>query len=296
MSQPCVHSFIHHTHKPGVPSQPDLTTLPAGTMLAGPLWSKPVRLLGAEKHGEVMLLRLDGLGTNMYGLGELDGVNIVEHTYGQPWKAHAYVSILRHECARNLGITGNADPLPHQLESIYHITNIPGPIRFLLADEPGAGKTAVASRIIQELMLQRRVRKVLVVVPAQLKTQWKSEMAKFANISGHIVAGKLPGNPWLSDHQVLITSMDYAKPKHRQEMLGQVEFDLVVVDEAHNLNATPKKATARYKTRRNTIRHIKTHDIFDRHPPPRQDGEFPAAAQAVGACRVLPTRTWRMVR
>jgi len=244
-----------------MPSQPDLPSLPSGTMLAGPLWGKPVRLLAAKSRDGVMFLTLDGMGTKMYDPDQLDGVHIVKHTYGIPWKAHAYVSILRHERARNLGIAGNADPLPHQLESIYHITGIPGPIRFLLADEPGAGKTAVASRIIQELVLQRRVRNVLVVVPAQLKTQWKSELAKFANISSHIVAGKVSGNPWITDDGVLVTSMDFAKSEHHRTMFEQARFDLVVVDEAHNLNATAKKSTARYNLGK-TLSKISKHLIF----------------------------------
>ena len=243
-----------------VSSPLDLTALPPGTMLAGPLWSKPVRLLGAEKRDGIILLHLDGMGTKMYGPGQLDGVSVVEPAYGKPWKAHAYVSILRHERARNLGIAGNADPLPHQLESIYHITGIPGPIRFLLADEPGAGKTAVASRIIQELMLQRRVRNVLVVVPAQLKTQWKSEMARFANIPGHIVEGQVSGNPWISDRPVLITSMDFAK--YRLDTLDQARFDLVVVDEAHNLNATHQEGDGPVPAGRNCWAGISTHMLF----------------------------------
>ena len=252
-------SFIRRAHNYGVPSQPDLPGLPRGTMLAGPLWSKPVRLLSAERRDGVTFLNLDGMGTKMYGPGQLEGISVVEPTYGTPWKAHAYVSILRHERARNLGIAGNADPLPHQLESIYHVAGIPGPIRFLLADEPGAGKTAVASRIIQELMLQRRVRNVLVVVPAQLKTQWKSELVKFASLQSEIVGGQVSGNPWISDQQILITSMDYAK--HRRDMLDQARFDLVVVDEAHNLNATAKKSTIRYKLGE-TLSRISKHMIF----------------------------------
>lgn len=244
-----------------MPNPPDLTGLPPGTMLAGPPWDKPVRLLSAERRDGVTFLHLDGMGTKMYGPGQLDGVSVVEPAYGKPWKAHAYVSILRHERARNLGIAGNADPLPHQLESIYHITGIPGPIRFLLADEPGAGKTAVASRIIQELILQRRIANVLLVVPAQLKTQWKSELSRFASISGHIVEGQVSGNPWITDRDVLITSMDLAKSERHLDMLGQAEFDLVVVDEAHNLNATAKKSTDRYKLGE-TLSNISKHMIF----------------------------------
>ena len=228
---------------------------------AGPPWDKPVRLLSAEMRDGVMFLHLDGMGTKMYGPGQLNGVSVVEPMYGKPWKAHAYVSILRHERARNLGVAGNADPLPHQLESIYHITSIPGPIRFLLADEPGAGKTAVASRIVQELILQRRVTSVLLVVPAQLKTQWESELSRFANISGHIVEGRVSGNPWITDRDVLITSMDLAKSERHRAMLGQAEFDLVVVDEAHNLNATAKKSTARYRLGE-TLSKISKHMIF----------------------------------
>ena len=230
----------------------DLTRLKPNAMIEGPTWNGPALFINmVSNHGPpLLIIQLDG-DTRAISVPDTGhGIRLAETKRGEPWKAFVAVERLRHEYARNLGIPGSADQLPHQLKSIYQVSGEPGRIRYMIADEPGGGKTVVASRIIQELFIQRQVRRVLVVVPALLKYQWQDELKRFVNMDSRVIEGDVRGqaNPWLADDKpVLITSMDYAKQDNQMRMLEQVRFELVVVDEAHNLNATRKNVTTRYR-------------------------------------------------
>ncbi len=227
----------------------DLTKLERDTMIEGPQWKGPATLFAVMPERNLLMIQHDGETKTLTIPSTNHGIRPAEARRGEPWRAFVAVERLRHECARNLGMPGSADQLPHQLQTIYQVSGEPGRIRYMIADEPGGGKTVVASRIIQELFIQGQVRRVLVVVPAMLKYQWQDELKRFVNMESLVIEGDVRGraNPWLSDGPVLITSMDYAKQKTQMDMLKQVEFDLVVVDEAHNLNATGKNVTGRYK-------------------------------------------------
>ena len=208
---------------------------------------------------------------------ELDGIKECNTSPGVPWRVRAAVDILRHKHAQSSGYTDydGMDQLPHQIESIHHIANRPGNIRFLLADEPGAGKTAVASSIMRELQLQGRADRVLVVVPAQLKGQWKSEIMRFAGLSGYIVeSGTVSkSNPWPTDeHDILITSIDYAKRDTNRDSLARMRFDLVIVDEAHHMNSSGKNVSVRYRLGE-TLSEISTHLLFLTATPHRGKAE-----------------------
>ena len=230
----------------------DLTRLVPNAIIEGPQWNGPATFIQmASNRGTAMLtIQLDGATMRIPVANVGHGIRLAEMARGEPWKAFMAVERLRHEYAQNLGIPGSADQLPHQLKTIYQVSGEPGRIRYLIADEPGGGKTVVASRIIQELSIQKQVRRALVVVPAMLKYQWQDELKRFVNMESRIIEGDVRGraNPWLTDDKpVLITSMDYAKQDSQMRMLAQAKFDLVVVDEAHNLNATGKNVTTRYR-------------------------------------------------
>ena len=226
----------------------DLTKLEPNTMIEGPMWDGPAMFISVEQNG-MLTIQLDGQRRTMPVPRTGHGIHMAEAAPGEPWKAYVAVERLRHECARNLGIPGAADQLPHQLKTIYQVSGEPGRIRYMIADEPGGGKTVVASRIIQELAIQQQARRVLIVVPALLRYQWQKELKRFVNMESRVVERDTQGlaNQWVSNDRILITSMDYAKREDQMRMLKQARFDLVVVDEAHNLNATVKKSTARYR-------------------------------------------------
>lgn len=144
------------------------------------------------------------------------------------------------------------DPLPHQLEAVYHYI-LPLPrIRFLLADDAGAGKTIMAGLLLKELKLRGLVARTLIVAPANLAFQWQREMLdrfreRFDIIRGVELRNAYGVNPWQDKPQV-ITSMDWAKREEVLESLGRTTWDLVIVDEAHRMSASdPEHRTERYK-------------------------------------------------
>ncbi|HWT03519.1 MAG TPA: helicase-related protein [Pyrinomonadaceae bacterium] len=143
------------------------------------------------------------------------------------------------------------DPLPHQLSAIYdYLLKLPS-VRFLLADDAGAGKTIMAGLLVRELKLRGLAERILIICPANLSFQWQREMSekfdeKFLVLQGHNIRDQFGVNQWLEQKQV-ITSLDLAKRADILPGLRQVNWDLVIVDEAHRMSWTPpSRKTARY--------------------------------------------------
>ena len=133
------------------------------------------------------------------------------------------------------------DPLPHQLEAVYgHLLKLPS-VRFLLADDAGAGKTIMAGLLIRELKLRGLVERILVVCPANLSFQWQRELKekfdeKFLVLKGSDIRDQFGVNQWIEQRQI-ITSLDLAKRSEILPGLRQVSWDLVIIDEAHRMSA-----------------------------------------------------------
>jgi superfamily II DNA or RNA helicase len=133
------------------------------------------------------------------------------------------------------------DPLPHQIEAVYgHVLKLPR-IRFLIADDPGAGKTIMAGLIIKELKLRNIVKRILVVAPGHLKDQWRRELddrfeEKFIVIDRGLLDAHYAENVWDRESQI-ITSIDFAKREDIIPSISSVHFDLIIVDEAHKMSA-----------------------------------------------------------
>lgn len=105
------------------------------------------------------------------------------------------------------------DPLPHQLEAVYDYLLRSPRIRFLLADDPGAGKTIMAGLLVKELKIRGLVKRVLIVAPANLAFQWQREMKdkfreNFEIIRGDVLRANYGANPWQERNQV-ITSVSW---------------------------------------------------------------------------------------
>lgn len=134
------------------------------------------------------------------------------------------------------------DPLPHQLEAVYeYFLKLPR-IRFLLADDPGAGKTVMAGLLIKELKARGLARRILIVSPANLTFQWQRELAdkfreKFEIIRGATLRANYGQNPW-QEHDQVVTSVSWAAiQEDARESLLRSRWDLVIVDEAHKMSA-----------------------------------------------------------
>jgi len=133
--------------------------------------------------------------------------------------------------------------LPHQIEAVYQ-KMLPQPcLRFLLADDPGAGKTIMAGLLIKELKLREAVDRVLILCPAPLTIQWQDEMQRWFGETFDIIFSAVDqqqlANPWDRCTQV-IASMDYAKQPDVRERVWQQRWDLVIIDEAHKCSARTK--------------------------------------------------------
>ena len=141
--------------------------------------------------------------------------------------------------------------LPHQLEAVYDYLLKLARVRFLLADDAGAGKTIMAGLLIRELKLRGLAERVLIVCPANLTFQWRRELwdkfhESFDVQSGDAIRDQYGLNQWIEKKQV-VTSLDLAKRENILPGLKQVRWDLVIVDEAHRMSwSPPSRKTARY--------------------------------------------------
>ena len=138
--------------------------------------------------------------------------------------------------------TSNVEPLPHQITAVYESMLPRQPLRFVLADDPGAGKTIMAGLYIRELLMRADARRVLIVAPGSLVEQWRDELyekfgLEFRVFTKDLEAASPTGNPY-EDHDFLIVRLDQlSRSEEAQEKLCLAGWDLVVFDEAHKLSA-----------------------------------------------------------
>ncbi|MDP9372659.1 MAG: SNF2-related protein, partial [Chloroflexota bacterium] len=133
------------------------------------------------------------------------------------------------------------DPLPHQIDAVYnHLLRSPR-IRFLLADDPGAGKTIMAGLLLKELQHRGVVDRTLIITPANLTLQWQDELRNRFDEDFTVIRGEqlkaLPGAELWEQHPRAIISVDLAKRAEVRATFEGVHWDLVVVDEAHKMAA-----------------------------------------------------------
>jgi superfamily II DNA or RNA helicase len=153
-------------------------------------------------------------------------------------RRYRYASLYDPLLAMNIS---KVDPLPHQIEAVYGYVLHRPRVRFLIADDPGAGKTIMAGLIIKEMKLRGLVRRILIVAPGHLKDQWQRELKerfdeRFTLIDRPTMRSRFGENAWESEFQV-ITSLDFARQEDVMQALAGVQWDLTVVDEAHKMAA-----------------------------------------------------------
>lgn len=147
--------------------------------------------------------------------------------------------------------------LPHQIEAVY-MKMLPQPrLRFLLADDPGAGKTIMAGLLLKEMKLREAIERILILCPAPLTIQWQDELLRWFGESFEVIFSAVDQqqlvNPWQRATQV-IAPLDYAKQEDVRERIWQQRWVLIIVDEAHKCTAYTKRSSGRgdevEKTRR----------------------------------------------
>jgi len=229
--------------------------LQRGALLEGDYWPEPVRILAVEHLGT--RVRIEAVGVNsshfyqsILSAAELEHVRVVDEAvrdFGGRGEAfflamEAHRIRYAHQFDPLFAVSvAQVDPLPHQIEAVYHYILRNPRIRFLLADDPGAGKTIMTGLLLKELKYRGLVRRTLIVVPGHLKDQWLREMKErfgetFIAVDRNVINATWGRNIWQEQPQV-ITSMDFAKQHDVMATLSEVHWDLVVVDEAHKMAA-----------------------------------------------------------
>ncbi|MBF6276372.1 MULTISPECIES: helicase-related protein [Nocardia] len=138
--------------------------------------------------------------------------------------------------------SSDVDPLPHQIRAVYEELLPRIPLRFLLADDPGAGKTIMAGLYIKELILRSDCERAIVVAPGGLVEQWREELSqKFDlhfQVFGRQMVDDAEGRNVFTQHPYLIVRMDQlSRSDDLMEQLSDVTWDVAVVDEAHRMSA-----------------------------------------------------------
>jgi SNF2 family DNA or RNA helicase len=139
--------------------------------------------------------------------------------------------------------TSNVVPLPHQITAVYESMLPRQPLRFVLADDPGAGKTIMAGLLIRELLMRADAKRILIVSPGALTEQWQDEMREKFGIEFDIFSRdkqeQCASGNYFDEASLLICRLDQlSRSEEFQEKLKLTEWDLVIVDEAHKLSAS----------------------------------------------------------
>ncbi|MEN9226257.1 MAG: helicase-related protein [Thermostichus sp. DRC_bins_24] len=189
-------------------------------------------------------------------------------TGGQPWSFDGDGALLRlvseahrirlaHLFDPLLAVhTSLVEPLPHQITAVYGEMLTRQPLRFLLADDPGAGKTIMAGLLIRELLIRGDLQRCLIVCPGSLAVQWQDELFQkfhlpFEILTNDRIEAARTGNAFAEMPLVIVRLDKLSRNDDLQAKLRQTDWDLVVVDEAHKLSASffggEIKETKRYK-------------------------------------------------
>jgi len=154
--------------------------------------------------------------------------------------------------------TSQVDPLPHQITAVYEAMLPRQPLRFLLADDPGAGKTIMAGLLMRELIVRGDLKRCLVVCPGSLAEQWQDELYRrfqlpFEILTNDKLEAARTGN-WFLENNLVIARLDkLSRNEDVQEKLlvPETHWDMVIVDEAHKMSASffggEIKYTKRYR-------------------------------------------------
>lgn len=237
-----------------------------GQILTGSLFNEPMRVETVEVSGSASwVIGVVGIQSERFRKVTITSDDLTRLTIVDPRSSfdgdgrllrlglQAYALGIAYEFDPYFGLSiSRVDPLPHQLEAVYDYLLKLARVRFLLADDAGAGKTIMSGLLIKELELRGLAERILIVCPANLAFQWQRELkekfdVKFLVLKGQDIRDQFGVNQWMERNRV-ITSLDLAKREDILPGLRQVHWDLVIVDEAHRMSAADAShKSLRYK-------------------------------------------------
>lgn len=248
-----------------------LEELTKGTQVNGILPNSLVTIVDAQWHGAdvVELTYKDASGTLGHELVFRDYEPTLEIvTAGRPWSftadgadfrlvSEAHRIRLAHLFDPLLAVhTSLVEPLPHQIIAVYGEMLTRQPLRFLLADDPGAGKTIMAGLLMRELLIRGDLHRCLVICPGSLAAQWQDELYQkfhlpFEILTNDRIEAARTGNAFAEMPLVIVRLDKLSRDDDLQAKLAQTDWDLVICDEAHKMSASffggEIRETKRYK-------------------------------------------------
>jgi superfamily II DNA or RNA helicase len=229
--------------------------LKPNVIVTGSIFSEPVQVLIVTPMGASVKLIGQGVNTNQVHQLILNAAQIAQLQATpdkEPFDGDSLHFRLGVEALR-LGLAyeydpffalaiARVDPLPHQLEAVYNYFLKQPRIRFLLADDPGAGKTIMAGLLLKELKVRGLAKRTLIITPANLTFQWQRELKdkfreEFEVVRGDVLRANYGSNPWKEKNQVVTSVSWVSRIEDAKDSLLRSNWDLIIVDEAHKMSA-----------------------------------------------------------
>ena len=150
--------------------------------------------------------------------------------------------------------TSAIEPLPHQISAVYQEMLSRMPLRYILADDPGAGKTIMTGLLLKELLVRGDLKRCMIVTPGNLAEQWQDELYRKLNLRFEIITNDrlesaVTGNVFTEANLCIARLDKLARNEEVQEKLRVTDWDLIVCDEAHKMSATVWGGEIKYTKR-----------------------------------------------
>ena len=246
-----------------------LEELTVGSNVNGLINNESVQIVAVKWFGsavlEVTYKNKKGLLANQLLYRE-DEVRLEVEDANLPWSfdangdivrlaSEAYRINLAHIFDPYLAVhTSSIEPLPHQISAVYQEMLPRLPLRYILADDPGAGKTIMTGLLLKELIIRGDLKRCLIVSPGSLSEQWQDELYNKFNLRFEILTNdrlesSVSGNIFEEVNLCICRLDKLSRNEVLQEKLRATEWDLIVVDEAHKMSATVWGGEVKYTKR-----------------------------------------------
>ncbi|MED4182080.1 DEAD/DEAH box helicase [Priestia megaterium] len=228
--------------------------LKVGEIIKGPFWPEIIEIKNCELiDDDLYVVEAIGRQTNKYYDRYLEQYQLDQLEKLQQEEAHFNPERLQHylqyyvlkteERYSQSRARGNKKiiPLPHQIEAVYGRMLQSPQVRYLLADDPGAGKTIMSGMLIRELLARQSAERILILVPPLVLKQWQEELKEkfgedFMIITRTLLNSSNEVNPFEACDK-MIASVYWASREEIKSLILKSHFDLVIVDEAHKMAA-----------------------------------------------------------
>ena len=235
-----------------------LEDLTVGSRVTGVIGYKPVTIVAVKWYGtavlEVTFKDTKGQLGNQLVYRE-DEVGLMIEEQSLPWSfdgdadrlrlvSEAYRIHLAHLFDPYLAVhTSAIEPLPHQISAVYQEMLPRLPLRYILADDPGAGKTIMTGLLLKELHARGDLKRCMIVTPGSLAEQWQDELfrkfdLRFEILTNDRIESAVSGNIFSEVNHCIVRLDKLSRNEDIQQKLKVTDWDLIVCDEAHKMSAT----------------------------------------------------------